>query len=309
MWKRLMPVEIEFDPDVFHGELTANRGQVFVRAERTADLQDCKLYGYVHGPRCEFAHTLLARYSLVDLGPGSTLLGRATITDPCLWTSDLPQIYDVHVELRRGIEVLARAQRMIGLRGIGPRTSPSGGQLVRESKVWVPRGVAIDSLAGDSLVAQLREELLVGVCSAPSAALLDEASRRGAYLIVQVNAAEQDLPATLRALSRWPAVMLAVIQGGEALARGLQQVAPNLILAQAVRAEALPALTTAAWANVLVVELGVDQKLESIPAMQLPLLVQRDLPQENLSAAAARGECDRLQRDLATVGQFAGYMV
>jgi hypothetical protein len=303
-----MPAEINFDPDVFHGELTANRAQVFVRLARSPEFADCTLHGYVHGPRCEFAHTLPAKYTLTDLGAGPTLLARTTITDPCLWTSDLPQIYDVHIELRRGSEVLAREQRMLGLRGIGARST---GQLAREGKVWVPRGVAVELLQGasenESVVAELREELLVGICTSPPLDLLVEASRRGAYLIANLSAARSDFEAALRSLARWPAVMLAIIHGGENLDRSLQQVSPNLLLAQPTTAAALKENQPAPWAAALAVEMkGTEQ--EHVAAT-VPILAVRATSEILDSAAQGRAACDRLQRDLSATRQFAGYLL
>lgn len=311
-----MPAEINFDPDVFHGELTANRAQVFVRLPRTPEIADCTLHGFVHGPRCEFAHTLPAKYTLTDLGAGPTLLARTTITDPCLWTSDLPQIYDVHIELRRGSEVLAREQRMIGLRGIGARSSVSGGsvsggsgQLLREGKIWVPRGVAIELLptTTESVVAQLRAELLVGICAAPPLDLLVEASRRGAYLIANLSADRSDFTATLRSLARWPAVMLAIIHGGEGFDRGLQQVAPNLLLAQPVSPAAVNDLQPAPWATSLVVAPTAAEPF--LTAGSLPILAARSTSEMLASTAQGRAACDRLQRDFSAARQFAGYLI
>ncbi|QDU30863.1 hypothetical protein ETAA8_60120 [Anatilimnocola aggregata] len=300
--------EIELDPDVFHGELTTNRAQIFVRVPREAEFQDCMLYGKVIGPRCELAHTLPAKFALTDLGAGPTLLARTTITDPCYWTGDLPQLYDVQVELRRGTEVIAREQRMIGLRGIGGRSSPTGNQLIREGKVWVPRGVELSSLDSSELLS-LREQLLVGICQAPPLDLLVEATRRGVYLIVLVDAAQQEIVAALRQLARWPAVMMAVVRGADSHDRGLAQVAPNLLLAQPVPAADLGSFQPAAWASVMIAEVAGDSvPVAGITNCPLPVIIQRPT-QQKLSAEAARAECDRLQRDLAASGQFAGYLV
>lgn len=304
-----MSTEIHFDPDVFHGELTANRAQVFVRAPRTDDLAKCMLHGFVHGPRCEYAHTLPAKYALTDLGAGPTLLARATITDPCLWTSDLPQIYDVHIELRRGSEVVASEKRMIGLRGIGARAT---GEIMREGKIWIPRGVAIEQVQHD--LSQLHAELLAGIATAPPLDLLVEASRQGAYLIVPVSGNQESLPSMLRNLARWPAVMMAVVRGGEMLDRSLQQVAPNLVLAQSVAWEDAPQFRPAAWATAVVVEIAepslpqdlTPSAVAAIRSLRLPVFAQRGVTH---SAAGPRAECDRLQRDLASMCQFAGYLI
>ena len=305
-----MPAENEFDPDVFHGELTANRAQVFVRAERPVELADCTLHGFVHGPRCELAHTLPAKFVLKDLGAGPTLLARATLTDPCLWTGDLPQIYDVQIELRRGSEVVAGEQRMIGLRGIGTRVSGETSQLIRESKAWVPRGVALECLTANLAIKQLREELLAVVCTAPPLDLLVEASRRGVYVIANIDATRYDVPSTLRSFARWPAVLMVVIRGGESLARNLQQVAPNLLLAQAIPAAALSDLTPAPWAAAIVVELAsAATGLEFNTQVTQPLFIQRPATSNTILPEQARAECDRLQRELAAVSQFSGYLL
>jgi hypothetical protein len=305
--------EPTIDADVFHGELTANRAQILVRVPRTDAWQDCTLHGQVHGPRCDYAQTLPARFALQDLGAGPTLLARTIVTDPCYWTADLPQIYDVQIELRRGAEVLAREQRMIGLRGLGARTTAAGGQLAREGKTWIPRGVSLKQLAADALPA-LREELLVGVTAGiPALDLLVEASRRGVYLIVPLDAALQDVPAALRQLARWPAVMMAVIHGGETLDRSLAQVAPNILLAQRVRGADLPTnalatTTLAPWASLVVADLAPADTTLPLPSCSVPVFVQRTLG-ALVSADEARAACDQLQRDLAHSGQFAGYLV
>jgi len=304
-----MPAELVFDPDVFHGELTANRAQVFVRAARTAELQDCTLHGYVHGPRCEYSHTLPARFALQDLGTGPTLLARATLTDPCLWTSDLPQLYDMHIELRRGSEVLAREQRLLGLRGVGARSGEAP-QLVRDGKVWVPRGGAVESLKTMDVNA-LREELLVGVCTSPPLDLLVEASRRGLYLIARLDASRQDVPATLHNLARWPAMLMAVIRNGEGLDARLPQLAPNLLLAQEISSSSRGSHCPAAWAAALLVMLSPGETLPPFGrgVTSLPWLVQRPTTSSNLSPGEARRECDRLQSDLAVAEQFSGYLI
>jgi hypothetical protein len=300
--------EPTIDADVFHGELTANRAQILVRVPRTDAWQDCTLHGQVQGPRCDYAQTLPARFSLQDLGAGPTLLARTIVTDPCYWTADLPQIYDVRIELRRGTEVLAREQRMIGLRGLGARTTASGGRLAREGKTWIPRGVSLKRIAADGL-SSLRDELLVGVAhGVPPLDLLVEASRRGIYLIVNLDAAQVDIATALKQLARWPAVMMAIIHGGESLDRSLTQVAPNILLAQRVAGADLTTTALAPWASLVVADVSADATTLPPPSFSAPVIVQRTLGAQ-VSAAEARAACDQLQRDLASSGQFAGYLV
>jgi hypothetical protein len=306
-----MMMEVSFNPDVFHGELTANRGQIFVRVPRSPDVDGCTLAGFVHGPRCEYAHTLPAKFVLRDLGPGPTLLARATITDPCLWTSDLPQIYDVHVELRRGAELLASEKRTIGLRGLGTRTTGDGHRLVREGKVWVPRGVGIRALADPELHA-LREQLLVGLYQGlPPLDLLQTASQRGLYLIVELPTEHLTIAPTLQQLARWPAVMLVILPDSTGHGPELRQVAPNLLLGERVLQTELAAFRPAAWSQAVVVRTSGDDStraaLCSARNLPLPVLLQSatDLA---IDLQRSRAACDLLQAATAPYGQFAGYL-
>src|SRR5215510_13429068 len=127
--------------DVFYGDLTVNRGLVYARLAVPEEGGPWSLAGQVRGPRCLSAQTLPVNSPVVDLGPGPTLLARATVSDPCFWSPDLPAIYDVTVNLLRGSEVVATERREIGLRALGIR----GKYLALESKRWVLRGVCAES--------------------------------------------------------------------------------------------------------------------------------------------------------------------
>jgi hypothetical protein len=309
-----MAPEITFQSDVFHGELTANRAQVFVRVPRTPDNEGCQLIGYVHGPHCEYAHTLPAKFVLQDLGSGPTLLARAIITDPCLWTGDLPQLYDVHIELRRGSTVLASEKRTIGLRGLGVRAASGRIRFVREGKVWVPRGVGIRSLTDEALT-DLREELLVGFYQGvPPLDWLQTASRRGLYLIVELPERARNLAELLKQLARWPAVMLAVLPSPFNTSEpdpALRQVAPNLLLGQRLALHDLDSLEPAAWAQAVLATTSFDGTRVAVPAIRdlgLPVILQ-GTRQSAVAQNSNRAACDALQAAAANRGQFAGYLV
>src|SRR3954454_21595882 len=106
------------DLDVFYGELTATRALVYARLPRPADDAGLSLTGQVRGPRCLHAQTLPLTAPLTDLGPGPTLLARAVIPEPSFWSPDVPSIYDVTVQLRRGTQTVAQTRREIGLRSL-----------------------------------------------------------------------------------------------------------------------------------------------------------------------------------------------
>src|SRR6476646_3772891 len=101
--------------DVFYGELTVNRALIYARLPRPADDTGLSLAGHVRGPRCLHAQTLPLTGPLTDLGAGPTLLARAVVPEPTFWSPDLPAIYDVTIDLRRGPQTIATARREIGL--------------------------------------------------------------------------------------------------------------------------------------------------------------------------------------------------
>jgi hypothetical protein len=263
----------------------------------------------VHGPRCEFAHTLPAKFTLQDLGPGPTLLARATLTDPCLWTADLPQIYDVLVELKRGHELVASERRMIGLRGLGVRQTSGGPRLVRESNIWIPRGASLDPVREANLHS-FRDQLLVAVCQGvPSLDLLREASLKGVYLLIKLGEFGSGSERVLQHLARWPAVMMVAYEHHQAANADLRNVAPNLLLAQSVKSSDLPQFVVAEWAQAVIVQVPEvpappAQTLAKIAA-ERPILIEGVAPASTLPDRAA---CDLVQRNLAPIGQFAGYL-
>ena len=81
----------------------------------------------------------------------------------------------------------------------------------------------------------------------------------------------------------------------------------NLVIGQHVRAS--EALTVADWADFLVCDVDRTDQLRSLRQFAVPVVVHRRRSPQVESVAAARRECDVLQRDLATEGDFAGYVV
>jgi hypothetical protein len=112
-------------------------------------------------------------------------------------------------------------------------------------------------------------------------------------LIALLSADRADFVAALRNLARWPAVMMAIIEGETPHGTDLRQIAPNVLLSQKIADE-----QPAPWAQAIV----VDERA-AIPPVSLPTLVQR-----SAAKSTGRADCDRLQRDLAP-RQFAGYLL
>jgi hypothetical protein len=286
--------------DVFFGELTVHRASVYARLPRPINDEGVKIAGEVRGPRCRLAQTLPVSVSLVDLGQGPTLLARAVVPDPNFWSPDNPAIYDVTVNLLHHGKTLATSRRSIGFRPLGARKQ----QFRSEAKNWVLRGVGAGSTTA-TMPAEWQ--------STASAYIADyhvdrfvEASELGVPAIADLNP-QQDIPLQLRQLALHPAAAMAIVRVPPGTNFKLTGIAPNLLLAQAV----LPRVPFApqAWAHAIWAESADPAVLSNLQAnFKLPIVAIRKLAAP-LAIGDARAACDDLQRDLASVGQFAGYVV
>jgi hypothetical protein len=286
--------------DVFFGELTVHRASIYARLPRPVDDEGVKLTGEVRGPRCRLAQTLPVTIPLVDLGQGPTLLARAVVPDPNFWSSHNPAIYDVTVNLLQHGKTLATARRSIGFRPLGTRRQ----QLRSEAKNWVLRGVC-----ASSTTATIPAEWQSGASAYVAGYHVDrfvEASELGVPSIAELNP-ENDIPLQLRQLGLHPAAIMAIVRVPPGANLKLTGIAPNLLLAQAV----LPRIpfVPQAWAHAIWTERTDLDLLTNLQTnFKLPIIVSRKLAHP-LPIAAARAACDDLQRELAPVGQFAGYAV
>jgi hypothetical protein len=306
---------------VFHGDLTAARALVYARLPRPAEDAAWSLSGTVRGPRCLHAQTLPLAVPLVDAGPGPTLLAKAIVPDPVFWSPDLPAIYDVTINLQRGAEIVASDRREIGLRSLGVE----GRSLILGGQKWVLRGISTDSTNAvrprfwhDESVALV---LASGVREHPDGAApltdkepyreadasrspLAEASQWGALSIFPVSAG--DAQTQLRELSRFPGAAIAVFR--DKLPPDIRpgQVAPNILIAQMITAGDLSRIDPRI--DLLLADSRWLTTSSIAIAAAKPVIASRRL-QRPVDLAQARAECDKLQRDLAPFGQFAGYIV
>jgi beta-galactosidase/beta-glucuronidase len=102
------------------GDVNDVEGHVFARFKRATGEQASDnpvvLRGTLRGPYCQTARTLPAETTFRDLGPKEIGLAEAIVPDPCVWSPELPHLYEVHVEARQGDRVVAKYRGMIGLR-------------------------------------------------------------------------------------------------------------------------------------------------------------------------------------------------
>jgi hypothetical protein len=256
---------------------------------------DFQIAGTLTGPYCQYADTLPTTYSFAQRGTAASPLVEALVPEPCFWTPQMPQLYQAAVELRERDRVVAEVKRIFGIR----RLAPSRHGLVFEAKHWVLRALVSDELPATDL-AQWHDAETAMFVRNPSDALCDAASRQGVLLVAELGQAQTHEVARL---ARWPAVGIIALTGGSA-ERFRSGAA---ILAQHLPAQQPP--VPASWATAALVDLSQGQPLDSRFAQwQMPLIALR--PSGPLDTVAeGRRACDRLQRDLAHLGQFAGYIV
>ncbi|MCE9557129.1 MAG: hypothetical protein K8T91_27595 [Planctomycetes bacterium] len=265
---------------------------------------DLQLTGSVLGPHCDFARTLPATVPFRPTTASSGIQSVAVVPDPCLWTPELPMLYDVRVELRRGDTVIATAQRPLAIRKFEPR----GCDLNLSGKRWVLRGVRRKIVPHGPLTSW-REAGAAMLLTDLDEALATEAARLGVPLVAMIGGTTRDeIAAELRRLARCPAVLLAAIEAGANLPDDIGLAAIDIRLAAYSRAENAPAVLPA-WANLLLCE-SVDAIAigRAVAGREYPVIAL--CPRSEVSdIAAARAACDLLQRDLAPFADLAGYIV
>jgi len=257
-----------------------------------------RLAGTLRGPMCAYSHTLPANFELVDRGPGESLLAAGLVPEPCLWTPEMPHVYETEIELRRGSQVIAHARRLLGIRPMGAR----GHDLINAGERWVLRGTKRLEPQAERLHVWHDNDL--AIClegTAAGDALCEAASRVGVFTIAQFDRWEQQ---SIRRVSRWPAVGIVAVR--DAATVDPTERPPNLLLAQAFAPD--EPIVPRPWAQIALCEVAGDVPKLALNACPLPVLVRR-MADGALDPAAARRACDRLQRDLAAQGQFAGYLV
>lgn len=286
--------------DVFYGRVTHSAAQVYVRVSSLAGGGEWSIAGHVRGPIARGTRTLPTTVKLTDLGEGPTLLASCSLPDPAFWTTQLPGVYEVHIDLRRNGEIVETVDRSLGIRFFGA----SGRKLLWEGKRWVLRGVSTHVGDVEEMDA-FQDNAGVIVVQNPSNSLLDRASSSGVLLVAELTSG--DLLQELRRLSHWPAVAILMLPSDCDVTNELRAAAPNLLFAE--RVDASKAVAPAGWAQVSFCDTANLSGIEAVAQQSpLPIIAERRL-NGDYTLAEARRECDHLQRDLVPLGDFAGYVV
>ncbi len=290
--------------EVFFGQATESSCRVYARLPEAPP--GVELAGTIRGPQCKFAQTLPASYPLRSLGSKPSPLAEALLLDPCYWTPDGPQIYEVDLELRQGEQVLERTQRLLGIRPFG-----AAGKSFRQAKErWVLRGVNGCDWESNSLE-DWRSCSASLHATEPDDGVCEAASWLGVMIVAHLNLpvgrSVDWLQARLRNLARWPAVAMVTLPATASAPVGWQPPATNLILAQRFLAD--EPVSPASWAQVAVCQVDTPANFSvRTQSCQLPIIAWRPFD-DAVNVAQARAACDDLQRDLAPYADLAGYLV
>ena len=286
--------------DVFYGRVSRNSAQLYVRVGSLTGGEEWSIAGRVRGPIARGVRTLPTTVALTDLGQGATLLATCSIPDPSFWTTQLPGTYEVSIQLSRNGEVVESIVRSLGIRFFGASTR----KFLWEGKRWVLRGVSTH-VSDVQAIDEFGDNVGVIVTKDPSEALLNRASDGGVMVAAELSSTE--LMRALRSLSRWPAVAIAILPSDSKVDGNLRAAAPNVLLAQ--RLDLNKRNEIAEWAQVIFCDADDTKAFgEAAKSSPLPFVAQRRL-NGNFTLVEARRECDALQRDLAPLGDFAGYVV
>jgi hypothetical protein len=293
--------------ELFYRDIAPSRATVYVRAPLPDRNHAWQLAGRVRGPFTARGHTLPSNASLEDLGGGDSLLARASVIDPCTWSPEAPNLYDVAIELLRDGMPHSKLTRRIGLRDLRPQRS----DLLLDAKRIVLRGMECDH---DQSPAAWRDASAVRVLNRIDDPWLEQADSQGVFTIVRLDELDVIDAPLLRQVARHACVALVVLSATSRLPENVRLVAPNLLLAQRladkepIAKEPVAKEPVAPWAHVAWIEANDRLRFARLArGVSLPIVAVKTGSFPSLSEA--RQACDSLQAELASAGQFAGYIV
>lgn len=305
--------------DLFHGELAPQRATVYVRLLNYSTKAGQRLVGQIRGPFSSRGETLPATHPFADQGPGDSILVRAIVPDPVRWSIDQPALYKVTLQLFERDQLLATEQYSFAFHGYGAH----GTKLVRDGHTLVIRAAVQDIALDPQELSptgwlQQTEEL---ACFVPAdAPLPPQADTLGLPLIVTMADAptrtSDSIRQDLRNLSRNPAIIAAILPDSVGTQAAQEKLPLNWLKGFAITSSADIAIP--AWADFALLELSpsllaeesraaLANRLQAAIQLPAPVMILARHPQ--LPLEQRRAACDALQRQIAPLGQFAGYIV
>lgn len=74
------------------------------------------LHGTLRGPHCELARTLPAVFMFRGVPSAAMPTAEALVPDPCVWSPELPHLYQADVVAQRGDQIVAEYHGVVGFR-------------------------------------------------------------------------------------------------------------------------------------------------------------------------------------------------
>src|SRR5262245_42938297 len=103
--------------EIVTGDVTDMEAWIYARYKGC--VAGATLRGTIRGPFCENARTLPAQFMFRCAKTDREV--EALVPDPCMWTEELPYLYQIDIEVFDGDDVVADYHGTIGLRRLAPR--------------------------------------------------------------------------------------------------------------------------------------------------------------------------------------------
>jgi hypothetical protein len=114
---------VENEIEILTGDVTDMEARVIARLKGGNDAT--LMRGTIRGPFCANSRTLPAEIPFRNVkttgASGPTIEAEALVTDPCLWSPELPHVYYVDIEAVCDGRTVAEYHGTIGLRRLSPR--------------------------------------------------------------------------------------------------------------------------------------------------------------------------------------------
>ena len=298
------PMDLDQQIDVFHGQVSPAMAYVYARLSDVPADGDWQLQGRINGPACEHAHMLPATVPMLSQKSGPTPLACGHLPDPCYWSPRTPALYSVDIDVICDQRHMTTVRRVLGIRTLGKKQN----HLFFESRRWVLRAVD-QNLVKSSTISQWRDASASVWITDPDEATCIESSQQGILLVADMRQCSDNTLRfdKVRAISHWPSVAIILVKHDMQIDDLVALRCPNILLAQYFPAGMQ--ICPAASIGLVVVEVDTTQTFaEQIAKVSLPIAAIRRITGAE-HVPAARAQCDRLQGDLAAVGDFAGYII
>jgi hypothetical protein len=295
------------DLQLFFGEANEAEARVYALLSRADYPRGTKLTGELKGPICIYAKTLPAKLRFIDRSDDRWLLAEAIVPDPSFWTPELPMLYGaaIEVQLPDGTKLREQESRLFGLRRLGT----IGKSIYLDQQRFVFRGISLPAMephdhaiARDTATAICVQSVTQSTCGS--------ASQHGVLLIADGTSwnpgKTEEIRRKVAAIARWPAVAIIILDDHIEFGNELRRLARNTLFAQCCTDA--NSFVPRPWAHLIWWQVELVDEIRKPPPTDLPIILYH-CRETHATIQNGRAACDRLQAQLADVGDFAGYFV